>query len=375
MYVRTLFGKLLGVIFAALLTLQCTLTCDSAFAADSSLAPRTINNNSRKTLLGNVHPLVKRRMAVGVPEASMQMDRMILSLKLTPEKQSDLNKFLAEQEDPASPNYHHWLTHEEFASRFGPTSEDILTVTNWLSSQGFNVDEVAKGRTWINFSGTATTVEAVFQTQLKQYVIDGQLRHANVTDPTIPYDLSDIVAGVVSLHNIPLRSMIASIEPAYTSGTKHYLSPNDFATIYNLNPLYADGIDGTGQSIAIVGRTNPSSSNWTTFRAAMGLSANPPQVIVNGPDPGDQGAVENDEADLDVEWSGAVARNATIKFVVSKSTNSSDGVSLSAQYIVNNNLAPIMSTSFGLCESDMGSSERSFWNNLWSQAAALVSYQ
>ena len=101
----------------------------------------------------------------------------------------------------------------------------------------------------------------------------------------------------------------------------------------------------------------------------MGLPANPPQVIVNGADPGDQGAGENGEADLDVEWSGAVAKNATIKFVISKSTITTDGVDLSAQYIVNNNLAPVMSTSFGLCESQMGAAENAFYNNLWKQAA------
>ena len=102
----------------------------------------------------------------------------------------------------------------------------------------------------------------------------------------------------------------------------------------------------------------------------MGLPVNPPQVIVNGTDPGDLGAGEDDEADLDVEWSGAVAKNATIKFVVSKSTNTTDGVDLSAQYIVNNNLAPVMSVSFGQCESVMEAAENAFYNNLWSQAAA-----
>ena len=106
------------------------------------------------------------------------------------------------------------------------------------------------------------------------------------------------------------------------------------------------------------------------FRTFFGLPANDPQIIVNGADPGIWNSNEETEADLDVEWSGAVGRNATIKFVVSKSTNSSDGVDLSAQYIVNHNLAPVMSTSFGLCEAALGSSGNSFLNSLWQQAAA-----
>ena len=71
-----------------------------------------------------------------------------------------------------------------------------------------------------------------------------------------------------------------------------------------------------------------------------------------------------------MEWSGAVAKNAAIKFVVSKSTNASDGSYLSAQYIVNHNLAPVMSMSFGICEAALGSSGNSFINSLWQQAAS-----
>ena len=251
-------------------------------------------------------------------------------------------------------------------------------LTGWLASHGFAVEEVGRGRTWINFSGTAADVERAFRTRMRDYRVDGTLRHANAQDPSIPRGLADLVAGVVSLHNFPRKSMISGVratplqsQPEYTSGSTHYLAPGDFATIYNLNPLYAAGIDGTGQSIAIVGRTNPSNSStkWATFRSLMALPANAPQIIVNGADPGDQGANEDVEADLDVEWSGAVARNATIKFVTSKSTISTDGVDLSAQYIVNNNLAPVMSTSFGLCEQDLGSGN-TFYNNLWAQAAS-----
>src|SRR5208282_5936866 len=155
----------------------------------------------------------------------------------------------------------------------------------------------------------------------------------------------------------------------------HDLYAGDFATIYNVAPLYAyaSGINGTGQSIAIVGRTHPSTavSDWAAFRSMMGLSPNAPQIIVNGPDPGDLGSNEDGEADLDVEWSGAVATNATIKFVTSASTSTTDGVDLSAQYIVNNDVAPVMSVSFGLGECALGSSENAFINNLWAQAAAL----
>lgn len=360
----------------ALLANSMAMDVSSSFARQH----RVINDKDTVVLRGNVHRHARPELEVDATDYSMPMERMVLSLKLNPDKHSELERLLDEQQDPASPNFHRWLTPEEFGERFGPSSEDIETITSWLTSHGFAIDEVAKSRTWINFSGDVSTVERALHTQIRNYNVDGKLRHANATDPAIPLGLADLVSGVVSLHNFPRKSMrtggkalsAGNIEPAYTSGSYHSLAPGDFATIYNLTPLYNAGFDGTGQTIAIVGRTNPSgiSANWATFRSTFGLPDNPPVVVVNGPDPGNQGSNENGEADLDVEWSGAVARNATIKFVTSKSTSSTDGVDLSAAYIVNNNLAPVMSTSFGLCEALMGSAENAFYNNLWKQAAA-----
>jgi pseudomonalisin len=338
-----------------------------------------VDDNDTVVLAGNVHALARPEFDAGATSLTLPMEHMILALRLSPEKKAALDRLLAEQQDPASPSYHHWLTPEEFGERFGPSEEEIETVTDWLTSEGFVIDEVAKGRTWINFSGTVTDVERAFHTQIHDYIVDNKVFHANAWDPSIPRGLAPLVAGVVSLNSFPRQPMNTGIHrlaademanPDYTSGSNHYLSPGDFAIIYNVNALYSAGIDGTGQTIAIVGRTHPSATNWSTFRSTMNLPANAPQVVVNGTDPGDLGANEDGEADLDVEWSGAVAKAATVKFVVSKSTSTTDGVDLSAQYIVNNNLAPVMSTSFGQCESQMGSSENTFYNNMWSQAAS-----
>jgi len=94
----------------------------------------------------------------------------------------------------------------------------------------------------------------------------------------------------------------------------HYLAPGDFAKIYSTAPLYASGIDGKGQNIAIVGRTNIFLSDVQVFRIAFGLPVNEPQIILDGPNPADLGGSEA-EADQDVQWSGAVAPRATINFV------------------------------------------------------------
>src|SRR5205807_1254505 len=125
----------------------------------------------------------------------------------------------------------------------------------------------------------------------------------------------------------------------------------------------------TGQSLAVLGRVDVALSDVRTFRSNAGLPPNDPQMIVNGPDPGYPWCDDEVESALDVEWAGAIARNATVKFVTSKST-ATDGINLSAQYAVNHNVAPIISLSYGLCEAAYGPAGNAFWNGLWAQAAA-----
>ena len=359
------------VLAAALLVASCGV---ATVGTNSELPDQ--NASDLVVLQGNTHPLARAEFDVGRADSALPMERMILSLQVSPQKRADLEQLLAAQQDPASPRFHQWLTPEEFGARFAPAQEQIAQVSSWLSAQGFSVDEVGRSGMWINFTGSVSQVEQAFHTEIHDYQVNGKLHHANVSDPSIPRSLSGVLAGVVSLHNFPRKAMntglrpLPNLRPDYTGSSGNSISPGDFDVIYNVNPLYSAGIDGTGQTIAVVARTHPSTANWTTFRSTMGLPSNIPQVVVNGSDPGDLGADEDGEADLDAEWSGASAKGATGKFVTSKSTSSTDGVDLSAQYIVNNNLAAVMTTSFGQCESTMGSSENAFFNNLWSQAAS-----
>jgi len=336
-----------------------------------------IDEKDRVVLKNNVHPLALPEFETGRADLGLPMERMILSLAPRPGAQQQLEKLLAQQHDPASAEYHHWLSPEEFGQRFGATNANLKVVRQWLEGHGFTIDEVAKGRSWINFSGTVEQVEKAFATEIRDYRVAGKLRHANSVDPSIPRALAGIVNGVVTLHNFPRptnHTPIKKLSPGdlnekFTSGSSHYLSPTDFSTIYNLNSVYSAGTNGSGRTVAIVGRTDIKLADVQFFRSFFGLPANDPVFVHNGTDPGNLGGGEEGEADLDVQWSGAVARNATVKFVISKSTATTDGVDLSAQYIVNNNVGDTMSTSFGQCEASMGATEVTFYNNLWSQAA------
>jgi pseudomonalisin len=332
-----------------------------------------IDDDQRVTLRGNVHPLALAQYDAGAVVPDFPMEHMLLSLLPDAAQQDALNQFVDAQYNPESPYYHQWLTPEQYGERFGISDSDTAEIVNWLQGHGMEVEEVTAGRRSIIFSGTAAQVQAAFHTAIHAYKIGNEVHHANVKDPEIPAALVQVLGGVVSLHDFhseAMHGLVRKPSPEFSSGGAYYLGPADFATIYDLGPLYQQAINGTGQSIAIVARSNIKLADARQFRTFFGLPANDPQIIVNGTDPGIWNSDEETEADLDVEWSGAVARNATIKFVVSKSTNSSDGVDLSAQYIVNHNLAPVMSTSFGLCEASLGSSGNSFLSSLWQQAAA-----
>ena len=318
----------------------------------------------------SVHPLTRSLRSTGHAAADLPMDRMLLMLKPTVDQQQRLDALIAAQQDPQAPEYGQWLTPEEFAARFSPSPKDIAAVAAWLEGQGLVIGEIARGGRTIEYSGTARQVELAFGTEMRHYVRDGVTHLANATEIAIPPELEGIIGGIASLndfHAVPQHHTQMNPLTNLSRGG-HGLSPGDFSTIYNLAPLWSAGYDGTGQTIAIVGRTNFLMSDVTGFRSMFGLPVNTPQVVLNGSNPGLVSQGEEVEALLDVQWAGAVAKGATIKFVLSANTNTTGGDMLSSLYIVNNNVAPVLSSSFGLCEAQLGSAN-AFFNNLWQQAA------
>ena len=343
------------------------------FAQPQNRITSFVDDEQTVTLHGNRHPLALPQYDTGAVSPDFPMDRMLLTLLPDDAQQDTLDQLLEAQHNPESPYYHQWLTPEQYGEQFGVSEDDAAQVIGWLQTHGMTVEEVTAGRLSIVFSGTAAQVASAFHTRIHTYQIGNEVHHANTSDPSIPAAFAQVVGGVVSLHDFrstPMNTGARLPAPDFSSGGSYYLAPADFATIYDLAPLYQASINGTGQSVAIVARSNINIADVRQFRTSFDLPANDPQIIVNGTNPGILSSSEETEADLDAEWSGAVARNATIQFVVSKSTNSSDGTYLSAQYIVSHNLAPVMSMSFGLCEASLGSSESSFINSLWQQAAA-----
>src|SRR6266446_776067 len=272
-------------------------------------------------LHGNVHPLARPEFDQGIVSDATPMNRILLLLQRSPEQQAALSKFMDEQLSKDSPNFHKWLTPQDFGKLYGPADADIQTVTDWLTRQGFQGIKVGAGRTAIEFSGNVAQVRNAFHTEIHQFNVDSKSRQANISDPQIPAALTPVVAGILSLHNFPRHSFRHDVgihtatrevpgKPQFTTtsgcGTNHaqpcyVVGPADFAKIYNI-PL---ALDGTGQQIAIVADSNINPQDVTDFRTLFGLPNNPPNVIPNGPDPGKNG--DEGEADLDVQIAGMVA--------------------------------------------------------------------
>jgi subtilase family serine protease len=333
----------------------------TAFLLLAVAAPAQVRNRIKQNIgdtepvmISARHPLARAEFDQGRVAGSMRINRAAMVFKLSPTQQADLDKLLEEQQDPDSPNYHKWLTPEQYAARFGMSDSDLAKVSAWLKSLGLTVNGFSRARTRAFFSGTAAQVENAFRTELHQYQLNGETRFANATEVSVPMALSGMVLGVRGLDNFRPRPRARVAKPNFTSHVSgnHFLSPADFATIYNVKPLYTAGLDGTGEKIAVVGQTEIDVSDIDAFRSAAGLPATNLQLVsvdgTTGFSSGDQV-----EADLDVEWSGGVAKNATILYVFTGS-NSSQNVFNALEFAIDNNLAPVISISYGNCEANLG---------------------
>jgi len=362
-----------------------------AVAEDLYVPPRIlqpVDETQLTALKGNTHRLAQPQFDRGIAPPDLPMQRMLLVLKRSPEQEAALRKLLDDQQDKASPNHHKWLTPEQFGKLFGPADQDIQVVTSWLHSYGFEIGSVAKGRTMIEFSGTAAQVREALHTSIHKYVVNGEEHWANASDPQIPTALTPVVAGVHTLHNFLKKPMIhftgektaakyvpgKAPEITFSDGT-HALGPADFATIYNINSLYNanPAINGHYTTIAVVGRSDlyEGRQDILDFFSVFSLpSGGGFSVISNGPYPGDLGGGEEAEATLDSTWALAIAPNSMTELIVSATTNTTDGADLSELYIIDNNLGDIMTESFGKCEAGVTSTEAQGISMLAEQAAA-----
>ncbi len=387
----------MGKLFAGLSRTRYAFSCVVLLAMGLSMAvaatrPRlaAIDNASRVRLANSTHRATTLAHDLGRVDPNLRVERMLLVLGPADDVQPALRTFVESLHDRRSPNYHRWLTPEQFGKSFGPAQSDLNKLAAWLEQQGFDGIKVSRGGSHIEFSGTAQSVERAFQTEIHSYQNASGTHFANSSDISIPRALTGLVRGV-NLQNFSLsRPMLtqpiavkrdlstghwAPANPQSNFFSPSLIDPSDFTKIYDLDRVYGAGLTGTGETIAVVSRTTAVElSDVEAFRQAFHLPPNSPNVIMNGPPTAfgifGPGSSDAQESTLDVEWSGAIAPNATIDLVISGTTAATDGVDLSSAYIVDNNLADIMTVSFGECEANLGPARNSFFNAIFAQAAA-----
>ncbi len=349
-----------------------------------------IDELDRVALAGNTHPEARPANDRGPVASNVQMDHMLLQLKRSPEQELALQQFLDELHTKGSPNFHQWLTAQEFGEKFGLAKPDLDVVTGWLESHGFRVNVVYPSGMLIDFSGTVAQVRAAFQTEIHHLVVKGEKHLGNVSDPRIPAALAPVVAGVVSLHDFRPHAMhhLRKANTEFTfidafGSTNYALVPADLATIYNLNPLFSAGISGQGQTIVLIEDSDVfSGSDWATFRSTFGLSsytsASFAQVHPASPSgPNNCGAPgtfppDSAEAILDAEWASASAPSAAIEMAACANTTTTFGGLIAVQNLINAGTPPpsIMSISYGQCETVNGAAANAAYNSAYQQAVA-----
>ena len=283
----------LSFLFSGFLGLSIFLIPDHAFAAQTpNLVPAQIDF-SRVQALPNHHPQwANAANDAGRLPADQPVEGLTLLLVRPPAQEAAFEQFLADQQNPTSPDYHHWLTAAEIGNRFGPSDADVAAIKGWLQGEGLHADWIAPSKIFIGFGGTAADVSRAFQTELHNYRIDGRSLVSVSSDPMVPQAVAPAINAIRGLYAIEEEpqhqaQVMQMDSPAITISNGFYLiGPNDFDVIYDVPTYYR----GTGETIGIVGRSRTDAADFTNFKTvAGGTFTNPTEVVptaFGGVDPG-----------------------------------------------------------------------------------------
>jgi kumamolisin len=315
---------------------------------------------------GSVSPMAGQMQDGGLAPAS-QLASITVGLDLR--NREALDAFLAQASDPASPLFQHWLTQEQFNTLFGPTADQEQAVVDWLTASGFTVTQRYANRLLVSAEGNAAAVANAFQVSLHQVTLDGQTGYAILEDPAFPSDIASFTTGVMGLDTL------ARVQPHDNLGTSCcYFSPRDLNSFYNEDHNGAH--TGAGQTIVIVGAYDFKTADFTAFNTQMGLS-NPAvtRVCTGGGTPAGckfsgPPADNSIEVTMDVEYAHGTAPGAALVSVMARSAAITDFTNAYNQ-VVTGNYGHSVSTSWGLCETQMAAASRASDDNIFANGAAV----
>jgi subtilase family serine protease len=353
------------------------LACAALFTA-TALAQKPVariltpvDNLSRTTLTGSRPARVAAMTDAGRMPGDTPIQTVSLYFSRSAEQQAALDALIVAQQDPSSPLYHQWLEPDQFAAEFGAADSDLAQVQTWLQSQGFTNVSVSRNRSVVTFSGTTGQIETAFGTEMHYFKNGTETHFAPAGDLSIPAAFASAVQAVGNVSDFRPRSHIVRPTAKFTSSQtgNHFVTPGDVAVIYDINAAYSAGYTGAGQTITVIGQSAILTSDVTAFQTAAGTPVRAPNLILM-PGTGTSTVYTGDESesDLDVEYSGAIAKGAIIDFVYTGSSPNY-GAFDALGYAVTNKLGSIITTSYGDCETSLGQYYYNVYNAYAQQAS------
>ncbi len=358
------------------------LCAASAARAAAPLVTTAVNDAVTVTLAGE-RPVASHIVTdMGALPDSTAVPHVRMVLKRTPDEQAAFDKLVADQLNPKSPSYHKWLAPSGLRA-YGPAQADIDKTVSWLQSHGLTVNRVSPSGMSIDFGGTARQLGEAFHTSLHQVSMKGETHIANMTDPAIPAALAPLVRGATLSDFFPKPNLV-KVSPKFTvsdpPGAFYAVGPADFATIYNVKPLYTGAnpygavITGTGITVALVEQTDVLPKDWKTFRKNFKLDkyTHGSLTLTHPGGCGDPGFTGDEvEAAIDIDWASAVAPDATIIEASCPSTGTLFGVEETLQNLVElGTTASVLSISYGGSEVGNGLTFLAGWSNLVEEGAS-----
>jgi len=328
------------------------------------------DQNSRTLLSGHEVPLIQQAHLVQNTNPTQQLN---LSIGMQLRNSSGLDSLLNAIYDPNSPQYHQYLTPDQFNQLFAPTSDQVQQVISYLQSQGMTVTSVAPNNLLIDATATVSQVQQAFSVQINTYQAGNHTFYANTASPSVPTSISQLITSIGGLDNSvqyhPLyQRMIKHIQNHGSAlATPGGFGPKDLTGAYNATPLQNAGIQGDNQNVALFELDGYQQSDVAQYFQNYGLATpNITTVPVDGfsGTPG-QGAIE---VELDMEVVGALAPHANQ--IVYEGPNTTQGLNDTYNQIVHDNKAHIVSISWGLCEAYSGAAELQTLDTIFKQGAA-----
>ena len=248
--------------------------------------------NPRVQLGGHLPGWVRAENTAAVTVPVSAPLNVTVVLKRDAATEAAFEQLLVEQQTPGSALYHQWLTPAQVGSMFGVAPADLQAVESWLESEGLTVTRVEPNGLLLDVTGSVAAISGAFRTNFAEFRVGPETRLSATEEPSVPVALDAVIAGVHGLSQSTLHpqniamamqgkltaqvggGLSAAPQLTSTSG-QHFLTPNDFATIYDLGSVYSGGNTGAtaagkAQRVAIVGRSRVAATDISQFESMTG---------------------------------------------------------------------------------------------------------